>query len=133
MITIGDRTVGGCTSRDQMVGPWQTPVADCAVMLTSFWSKQGVALALGERPPIAVFDVNASVRMCLGELITNIFAAPVNNISDIKLSANWMGAVDDEYSNFDLYSAVSAINKICVDFDMSIPVSEFTFYECDKS
>ena len=114
----------GCTSRDQMVGPWQTPVADCAVMLTSFWGKQGVALALGERPPIAVFDVDASVRMCLGELITNILAAPVNNLSDIKLSANWMGAVDDEFSNYNLYSAVSAINKICVDFEMSIPVGK---------
>ena len=124
LITIGDRTVGGCTIRDQMVGPWQTPVADCAVMLTSFWRKQGVALALGERPPIAVFDVNASVRMCLGELITNILAAPVHNLSDIKLSANWMGAVDDEFSNYDLYSAVSAINKICVDCEMSIPVGK---------
>ena len=124
LITIGDRTVGGCTIRDQMVGPWQTPVADCAVMLTSFWSKQGVALALGERPPIAVFDVNASVRMCLGELITNILAAPVPNISDIKLSANWMGAVDEEFSNYDLYSAVSAINNICIECDISIPVGK---------
>ena len=107
-----------------MVGPWQTPVADCAVMLTSFWGKQGVALALGERPPIAVFDVSASVRMCLGELITNILAAPVHNISDIKLSANWMGAVDDEFSNYDLYSAVSAINNICIECDISIPVGK---------
>ena len=106
-------------------GPWQTPVADCAVMLTSFWGKQGVALALGERPPIAVFDVNASVRMCLGELfITNILAAPVKNLSDIKLSANWMGAVDDELSNYDLYSAVSSINNICIECDISIPVGK---------
>ncbi len=124
LITIGDRTVGGCTSRDQMAGPWQTPVADCAVMLTSFCGKQGVALALGERPPIAVFDVNASVRMCLGELITNILAAPVHNISNIKLSANWMGAVDDEFSNYDFYSAVAAINKICIECDISIPVGK---------
>ncbi len=124
LITIGDRTVGGRTCRDQMVGPWQTPVADCSVVLTSFWSKKGVAMALGERPPVAVFDVIASVRMCFGEVITNILSAPVRKISDIKLSANWMGAMDDEYSNHDLYLAVSALKNICVECNVSVPVGK---------
>lgn len=92
LITIGDRSVGGLTSRDQMVGPWQVPVADCAVTLMSYEGYAGEAMAMGERTPLAVIDAPASGRMAIGEALTNIAAAPIGDISDIKLSANWMAA-----------------------------------------
>ena len=92
LITIGDRTVGGTTVRDQMVGPWQVPVADCAVTTMSFEGYLGEAMAMGERTPLAVINAAASGRMAVGEALTNIAAAPIADISDIKLSANWMAA-----------------------------------------
>src|SRR5690606_24133674 len=90
LITIGDRTVGGLTVRDQMVGPWQVPVADVAVTMSSFGSKTGEAMAIGERTPVAVIDGPASARMAIGEAITNIAASSIKNLRDVKLSANWM-------------------------------------------
>ena len=92
LITIGDRTVGGLVARDQMVGPWQVPVADAAVTATSFDVTTGEAMAMGERPPVALLDAAASARLAIAEAITNIACAPMAKLSDIKLSANWMAA-----------------------------------------
>ena len=92
LITIGDRSVGGLTVQDQMVGPWQVPVADCAVTLRTFDSFAGEAMAIGERTPLAVTDAAASARMAVGEVITNIAGAAINKLPNIKLSANWMAA-----------------------------------------
>jgi phosphoribosylformylglycinamidine synthase len=92
LISIGDRTVGGMTARDQMVGPWQVPVADVAVTLAGFFEYLGEAMAMGERTQLALIDPAASGRMAVGEAITNIAAAPIAAIGDIKLSANWMAA-----------------------------------------
>ena len=92
LITIGDRTVGGLTARDQMVGPWQLPVADCAITLSGFDGYAGEAMAIGERTPLALLDAAAAARMAVGEAITNLCAAPVESLERIKLSANWMAA-----------------------------------------
>ncbi len=92
LISIGDRTVGGMTARDQMVGPWQVPVADVAETLMGFNSNCGEAMAMGERTPLAVLNPEASGRMALGEAITNIAAASIAKLGDVKLSANWMAA-----------------------------------------
>src|SRR6185369_3914243 len=92
LIAIGDRTVGGLCSRDPFVGPWQVPVADCAVTLLDFEGYAGEAMAIGERTPLAVIDAPASGRMAVGEAITNIAAARIASLSSVKLSANWMAA-----------------------------------------
>ena len=92
LIFIGDRTVGGLVARDQMVGPWQVPVADAAVTLSGFRSFSGEAMAVGERTPLAIVDGPASGRMAIGEAVTNIASAPVARLGDIRLSANWMAA-----------------------------------------
>ncbi len=92
LITIGDRSVGGLTARDQMVGPWQMPVADCAITLTDFNGLHGEAMAIGERTPLALIDAAASARMAVGEAITNLLAAPIAGLHEVKLSANWMAA-----------------------------------------
>ena len=92
LVTIGDRTVGGLCARDQMVGPWQLPLADCAITLTDFHGFAGEAMAIGERTPLALLDAAASARMAVGEAITNLAAAPVASLSEVKLSANWMAA-----------------------------------------
>ena len=92
LITIGDRSVTGLVARDQMVGPWQVPVADCAVTLADHHGFQGEAMAMGERAPLALIDAPASGRMAIGEAITNIAAATIAKLGDIKLSANWMAA-----------------------------------------
>ena len=92
LITIGDRTVGGLCARDQMVGPWQVPVADCAVTLLGFRTYAGEAMAMGERTPLAALDAPASGRMAVGEALTNLAAAPVTDLARVKLSANWMAA-----------------------------------------
>jgi phosphoribosylformylglycinamidine synthase len=92
LVTIGDRTVGGLCARDQMVGPWQLPLADCAISLTDFTGFAGEAMAVGERTPLALIDAAASARMAVGEAITNLAAASVGSLSEVKLSANWMAA-----------------------------------------
>src|SRR5690606_13451282 len=92
LVTIGDRSVGGLTARDQMVGPWQLPVADCAITLAGFHGHAGEAMAIGERTPLALIDAAASARMAVGEAITNLCAAPVESLARTKLSANWMAA-----------------------------------------
>ena len=108
LITIGDRTVGGLVARDQMVGPWQVPVADAAVTATSFDVTTGEAMAMGERAPVALLDAAASARLAIAEAITNIACAPIAKLSDIKLSANWMAAAGHPGEDARLYDAVRA-------------------------
>lgn len=125
LITIGDRTVGGYSARDQMVGPWQVPVADCAVTLNSYQSHRGEAMAIGERPPIALISPAASARMAVAEAITNITAAPVKSLQHIKLSANWMVAGKKTQERQALFEAVEAIAmKLCPKLQLSIPVGK---------
>ena len=125
LITIGDRTVGATSVRDQMVGPWQVPVADCAVTAMSFEGYFGEAMAMGERTPLAVIDAPASGRMAVGEAITNIAAAPIANISDIKLSANWMAACGQPGEDAALFDTVKAVGmELCPALGISIPVGK---------
>ena len=125
LITIGDRTVGATTARDQMVGPWQVPVADCAVTTMSFEGYLGEAMAMGERTPLAVIDAAASGRMAVGEALTNIAAARIADISDIKLSANWMAACGQPGQDAALFDTVKAVGMdLCPALGISIPVGK---------
>jgi phosphoribosylformylglycinamidine synthase len=125
LITIGDRTVGGMSVRDQMVGPWQVPVADCAVTALSFEGYLGEAMAMGERTPLAVINAPASGRMAVGEAITNIAAAPISDITDIKLSANWMAACGQPGQDAALFDTVKAVGmELCPTLGISIPVGK---------
>ncbi|WP_373753014.1 phosphoribosylformylglycinamidine synthase, partial [Neisseria weixii] len=124
LITIGDRSVGGMTHRDQMVGKYQTPVADCAVTMMGFNTYQGEAMSMGEKPTVALFDAPASGRMCVGEAITNIAAVNIGDIGNIKLSANWMAACGTEGEDEKLYRTVEATSQICQALDLSIPVGK---------
>jgi phosphoribosylformylglycinamidine synthase len=125
LISIGDRTVGGMTARDQMVGPWQVPVADVAVTLMGFNTYLGEAFALGERTPIAVLNAPASGRMAIGEAITNIAAARIEKIGDIKLSANWMAAAGHQGEDAALFDTVAAVGmELCPQLGISIPVGK---------
>ena len=124
LITIGDRTVGGLSARDQMVGPWQVPVADCAVGLIDFDGYRGEALALGERTPLAVIDARAASRMAIAEALTNLAGAPIESIERVKLSANWMAASGDPAEDADLFDAVEACAALCRQLGLSIPVGK---------
>ncbi|TQK11476.1 phosphoribosylformylglycinamidine synthase [Herbaspirillum sp. SJZ107] len=125
LITIGDRSVGGMSVRDQMVGPWQVPVADVAVTTMSFEGFKGEAMAMGERTPAAVIDAPASGRMAVGEAITNIAAAPIADITDIKLSANWMAACGQPGQDAALFDTVKAVGmELCPALGVSIPVGK---------
>lgn len=125
LITIGDRTVGGMVSRDQMVGRWQTPVADVAVTTNSYQGYLGEAMAMGERTPIALLDSAASGRMAIGETLTNIAAAKIKRIQDIKLSANWMAAVGHPGEDANLYKTVEAVGmEMCPALGICIPVGK---------
>lgn len=125
LITIGDRTVGGMVSRDQMVGPWQVPVADVAVTTVSYSDVQGEAMAMGERTPIALLDAPASGRMAIGETLTNIAAAKIKRIEDIKLSANWMAAVGHPGEDANLYKTVETVGmELCPALGICIPVGK---------
>lgn len=124
LITIGDRSVGGMTHRDQMVGKYQTPVADCAVTMMGFNTYRGEAMSMGEKPAVALFDAPASGRMCVGEAITNIAAVNIGDIGNIKLSANWMAACGNEGEDEKLYRTVEAVSKACQALDLSIPVGK---------
>jgi len=125
LITIGDRSVGGMVYRDQMVGPWQVPVADCAITLNSYTGYTGEALAIGERTPIALLDAAASARMAVAECITNIACAPIDAISELKLSANWMAAAGCEGEDARLYEAVKAVGmELCPALGIAIPVGK---------
>ncbi len=125
LIAIGDRTVGGMTARDQMVGPWQVPVADVAVTLLGFDEYRGEAMAMGERTPLALISPAASGRMAIGEAITNIAAAAIADIGDIKLSANWMAAAGHPGEDAALYDTVRAVGmELCPQLGISIPVGK---------
>jgi phosphoribosylformylglycinamidine synthase len=125
LIHIGDRSVTGLIARDQLVGPWQVPVADVAVTLSSFDSNVGEAFAIGEKTPIAMIDAKASVRMALGEAITNLSAASIHHLEDIKLSANWMASAGHEGEDAALFDAVEEIGMhLCPDLGISIPVGK---------
>jgi phosphoribosylformylglycinamidine synthase len=125
LITIGDRSVGAMTVRDQMVGPWQVPVADCAVTAMSHEGFLGEAMAMGERTPLAVIDAAASGRMAVGEAITNIACAPIGSIEDIKLSANWMAACGQPGQDAALFDTVKAVGmELCPALGISIPVGK---------
>ncbi len=125
LITIGDRTVGGLTVRDQMVGPWQVPVADCAVTASGFAGVCGEAMAMGERTPLALLDAPASGRMAVGEAITNIAAARIAKLGDIKLSANWMAAAGHGDEDARLYDTVRAVGgELCPALGIAIPVGK---------
>jgi len=125
LITIGDRTVSGLVSRDQMVGPHQVPVADCAVTITDFLAYTGEAMAMGERSPLALSDAPASARMAVGEALTNLAPAPVSAIGKVVLSANWMAACDYPGEDQALFDAVEAIGmELCPALGIAIPVGK---------
>jgi len=125
LITIGDRSIGGLTAREQLVGPWQMPVADCAITLAGFEGDGGEAMAVGERAPLALLNAAASARMAVAEAITNLCAAPVNTLESIKLSANWMAACAHKGEDARLYEAVQAVGlELCPALGISIPVGK---------
>ncbi|HNP63098.1 MAG TPA: phosphoribosylformylglycinamidine synthase [Woeseiaceae bacterium] len=125
LIHIGDRTVGGLSARDQMVGPWQIPVSDVAITASSFNSRTGEAMAMGERTPLAATNAPASGRMAVAEAITNIAAAPVENLSKVRLSANWMAAAGHPGEDANLYDTVKAVgDQLCREIGIAIPVGK---------
>ena len=125
LITIGDRTVGGLNARDPFVGPWQVPVADCAVTLMDYKAYRGEAMSMGERTPLAVIDAPAAAKMAVGEAITNLLAADIRRLEDVKLSANWMAACGAPGEDAKLYDSVQAIGMdLCPALGISIPVGK---------
>ncbi|SDX70868.1 phosphoribosylformylglycinamidine synthase [Marinobacter mobilis] len=125
LITIGDRTITGLVARDQMVGPWQVPVSDVAVTAASFDVHTGEAMAMGERTPVATIDAPASGRMAVGEVITNLAAASIEKLSNIRLSANWMAAAGHPGEDENLYETVKAVGmELCPQLGITIPVGK---------
>ncbi|WP_345869385.1 phosphoribosylformylglycinamidine synthase [Shewanella algae] len=125
LITIGDRTVTGLVNRDQMVGPWQVPVADCAVTAASFDSYVGEAMSMGERTPLALLDFGASARMAVAESLLNMAGADIGSLKRIKLSANWMSAAGHPGEDAGLYEAVKAVGEeLCPELELTIPVGK---------
>ncbi|MHB8453950.1 MAG: phosphoribosylformylglycinamidine synthase [Acidiferrobacterales bacterium] len=125
LVTIGDRSVGGLVCRDQMVGPWQVPVADVAVTATGYREFTGEAMALGERAPIALINPAASGRMAIGEALTNMAAARIEKLPDVKLSANWMAPAGHPGEDAALYDTVRAVAlELCPALGISIPVGK---------
>ncbi len=125
LVTIGDRTVGGLCARDPMVGPWQVPVADVAVTLADFAGYAGEAMAIGERTPVALIDAPASGRMAVTEAITNLAAARIRDLGEVKLSANWMAAAGQPGEDAALHDTVRAVAlELCVPLGLSIPVGK---------
>jgi phosphoribosylformylglycinamidine synthase len=125
LISIGDRTVTGMVSRDQMVGPWQVPVADAAITTSGFSTYSGEAMAIGERTPLALLDAKAAARMTIGETLTNLASAPMVGLSQIRLSANWMAPAGHVGEDARLYDAVEAVGlEICPALGIAIPVGK---------
>jgi phosphoribosylformylglycinamidine synthase len=125
LISIGDRTLGGLICRDQMVGPWQLPVADCAVTAASYDVYTGEAMAMGERTPVAVNNAAASARLAVGEALTNLAAAQIGDLGKVNLSANWMAAPSVPGDGADLYAAVHAVGmELCPALGITIPVGK---------
>ncbi len=125
LITIGDRSVTGLVARDQMVGPWQVPVANCAVTAASYDTYHGEAMSMGERTPVALLDFGASARLAVGESLTNIAATDIGDIKHIKLSANWMSPAGHPGEDAGLYEAVKAVGEeLCPALGLTIPVGK---------
>ncbi|MBP6507237.1 MAG: phosphoribosylformylglycinamidine synthase [Opitutaceae bacterium] len=125
LISIGDRTLGGLIARDQMVGPWQVPVADCAVTAAAFDVYTGEAMAMGERTPVAINSAAASARLAVGEALTNLAAAQIGDLGKVNLSANWMAAPAIPGDGADLYAAVQAVGmELCPALGITIPVGK---------
>lgn len=125
LITIGDRSITGMVARDQMVGPWQVPVADVAVTTCTLNDHQGEAMAMGERAPVALLSPAASGRLAVGEAVTNLAAAPIEHLSDIKMSANWMAAAGHPGEDVALFETVHAVGmELCPALDIAIPVGK---------
>ncbi|MCH2004199.1 phosphoribosylformylglycinamidine synthase [Acinetobacter ursingii] len=125
LITIGDRSITGMVARDQMVGPWQVPVADAAVTTTSLQGYTGEAMAIGERPPVALLNPAASARLAVAEALTNIASANIEQLGDIKLSANWMAAAGQKGEDQALFEGVKAIGmEMCPALGIAIPVGK---------
>ena len=125
LVTIGDRSVGGMISRDPLVGPWQVPVSDVAVTVSDYFSTRGEAMAMGERSPLALLDAAASARMAVAEAVTNIAAADIARLEDVRLSANWMAACGEPGEDADLYDAVRAVGEeFCPALGIAIPVGK---------
>ena len=124
LVTIGDRSVSGLVTRDQMVGPWQTPVADCAVTAATFGARTGEAMALGERPSVAVDNAPASGRLAVAEALTNICAGRILRLEDVALSANWMAAAGDPEQKAALYATVEAVSALAQQLRIPIPVGK---------
>lgn len=125
LITIGDRTITGMVTRDQMVGPWQVPVADVGVTASDYQGYTGEAMAMGERPPVALINPKASARLAIAEAITNIAAAKIGKISDIKMSANWMAAAGHPGEDAALFAAVETVGmELCPALGISVPVGK---------
>ncbi|MFZ5575919.1 MAG: phosphoribosylformylglycinamidine synthase [Pseudomonadota bacterium] len=124
LISIGDRTVGGLTARDQCVGPWQVPVADCAITLAGYHTTRGEAFSLGEKAPLALVDAPASGRMAIAEAITNLAAARVDGLGQVKLSANWMAPAGHPGEDAALFDTVAAVSQYCQALGVSIPVGK---------
>jgi phosphoribosylformylglycinamidine synthase len=131
LITIGDRSVGGLVCRDQMVGPFQVPVADCAVTCSSFESYTGESMAIGERPNIAIINAKASARMAIGEALTNIASSYIYSLNKVRFSANWMASASSSGEDADLYEAVHAVGvELCPALGISIPVGKDSLSMC---
>jgi phosphoribosylformylglycinamidine synthase len=124
LISIGDRSVGGMTARDQCVGPWQVPVADCAITLAGYQTTQGEAFSIGERAPLALIDAPASGRMAVVEAISNLAAARVEGLAKVKLSANWMAPAGHPGEDAALFDTVAAVSQYCQALGVSIPVGK---------
>ncbi|MBF0158933.1 MAG: phosphoribosylformylglycinamidine synthase [Magnetococcales bacterium] len=125
LITIGDRSVTGLVCRDQMVGPWQVPVADASVIARGYDSFSGAAMAMGERAPVALINSAAAARLAVGEAVTNLASVAIDDLSLVKLSANWMAAAGDAHEEASLYDAVAAVGQqLCPELGLSIPVGK---------
>jgi phosphoribosylformylglycinamidine synthase len=125
LITIGDRTVGGLISRDQLVGPWQVPVSDVGVTLADYRHEHGEAMSVGERTPVALLDAQAAARLAVSEAVTNLLAADVDSLAQVRLSANWMAAAGEPGEDAALYAAVRAVGEqLCPALGIAIPVGK---------
>ena len=124
LITIGDRSVTGLVSRDQMIGQYQIPVSNVAISLTDFKSKTGEVMTIGERPVISLYDSEASIDLCLGEIITNISCCNIESLKNLKLSANWMASSSNDQEINKLYSATKRLSRLCKQLNITIPVGK---------
>ena len=124
LITIGDRSVGGNTVRDQMVGKWQVPVSDYAITAFGMLDKSGEVMAMGEKTPVAILNAPASGRLAIAESLTNILGSKISNLNDIKLSANWMASCGSNNQDALLYQTVEAVSKTCQSLNIAIPVGK---------